>query len=235
MPRDTASSSTPRVSAPGVIVWRWKGRNPLLEQLCPPGGCCRAVPISVPTSAGKEAVETPSTVAMTAPSAALPTVPARYSHLPWDSPPAGAQAAGSLSPERFREAEKRRVGYPMFPFPAGRVAPSALCILPGPGSTAGPRCRGDNLHGDRAGTAASRGPRQGRPWGCVPPPHGAFSPQGSVKMEIPQVASGGIPRKLIGFPPSPSLVLVGFHSTLVIAALHLLKGRLMLCTGLIGN
>lgn len=60
LPGDTASFPSPRVSGSGMAVSWWKGRNPLLEQLCPPGGCCSGVPIpgAVPTSAGREVMET---------------------------------------------------------------------------------------------------------------------------------------------------------------------------------
>lgn len=62
------------------------------------------------------------------------------------------------------------------------------------------------------------------------------SPQASVKMEIPQVANAWRnPKETNWFSSTPPLMLVGFHCTLVIAALHLLKGRLMLRTGSIVN
>lgn len=186
-------------------------------------------------------MESPSTVAMTAPS----TAPSRCrSHRASSVFPAplGLTSGSIPLPLPVQGSRKEACGYPMFPFPAGSGAPGPPCILPSPRSAAGPRCCGDSLHGDRAGTAASRGPRQGRPWGVSPSPRGhaafrgALSPRGSVKMEIPQVASvWRNPEETNWFSPNPSLMLVGFHSTLVIAALHLLKGRLMLCTGLIGN
>lgn len=70
----------------------------------------------------------------------------------------------------------------------------------------------------------------------VSPPHGdTLSPQGSVKMEIPQVLNVcRNPKETNWFSPTPPLML-GFRSTLAVAALHLLKGLLMLCTGLIVN
>lgn len=124
LPRVSGSSPSPCVSAPGVAVSWWKGRNPLLEQLCPPGGCCRAVPIlsSVPTSAGREAVESPSAVAMTAPSTAPSRCPSHRdklgipsspgSHLSCTIPfPLPAQGSGLGS-------RKEAGGSPIFPFPA---------------------------------------------------------------------------------------------------------------------
>lgn len=57
-----------------------------------------------------------------------------------------------------------------------------------------------------------------------------------MKIEIPQVANvWRNPKKTNWFSPTPPLMLVGFHFALVIAALHLLKSRLMLHTGLIAN
>lgn len=54
-------------------------------------------------------------------------------------------------------------------------------------------------------------------------------------MEIPQVLNVcRNPKETNWFSPTPPLML-GFRSTLAVAALHLLKGLLMLCKGLIVN
>lgn len=141
--------------------------------------------------------------------------------------------------EAVWQAERRRVGTRRSLSQPGEVVPAPCASPPAPGArqvpvaavTVSMETGPAQLHpGDRG---------KGRPWGCVPLPTGARWLPGCAqreKMEIPQVASvWRNPKETNWFSPTPPLMLVGFHSTLVIAALHLLKGRLMLCTGSIVN
>lgn len=199
--RDTGSSPTPCVSAPGVAVSWWKGRNPLLAQLCPPRGCCRAVPMlsSVPTSAGREAVESPSAVAMTAPSTAPSRCPSHRDSSAFPAPLAltSARSRGCRIPFPLPAqggglgSRKEACGSPMFPFPAGSGAPGPCASSPAPGARQVP-VAAVTISMETGPAPLHPGDRgRGRRGDVSPSPRGHCiqAPKGSVKMEIPQVAS----------------------------------------------